>query len=208
MKLLNFDKVLCLSPHPDDVELSMAGTIKLYTETNFDVYCLTTGTSTDATSNEIRHSEVRNFWNEYSCENVNCFTSTIDHFESLNTAEWITYLDKIATNYDAIFTTSKEDSHQEHVFLNSLSYPLTRNRPISIIEYKSPSTLQSWTPNMFVQCNNVIEHKIDALRNSFKSQIDSIYFTERWLEVFHTNYDAMKKQYNFVETFKIVSLYK
>jgi hypothetical protein len=35
MKLLGFNKVLCLSPHPDDVEYSMLGTILKYTDTQF-----------------------------------------------------------------------------------------------------------------------------------------------------------------------------
>ena len=32
MKLFNFDRVLCLSPHPDDVEYSMLGTIMKYSK--------------------------------------------------------------------------------------------------------------------------------------------------------------------------------
>jgi LmbE family N-acetylglucosaminyl deacetylase len=40
-KLLNFNKVLCISPHPDDVELAMLGTIMKYTDTEFHVLCLT-----------------------------------------------------------------------------------------------------------------------------------------------------------------------
>ena len=38
MKLLNFDKVLCLSPHPDDVELGLAGSIIKYYDTDFDIF--------------------------------------------------------------------------------------------------------------------------------------------------------------------------
>ena len=37
MKFLGFDKVLCLSPHPDDVEYSMSGTILKYKDTHFDI---------------------------------------------------------------------------------------------------------------------------------------------------------------------------
>jgi LmbE family N-acetylglucosaminyl deacetylase len=50
MKLLQFNKVLCLSPHPDDVEYSMSATIKKFCNTQFDVLCLTKGTSTDLRS--------------------------------------------------------------------------------------------------------------------------------------------------------------
>ena len=37
MKFLGFNKVLCLSPHPDDVEYSMSGTIIKYEDTHFDI---------------------------------------------------------------------------------------------------------------------------------------------------------------------------
>ena len=40
MKFLGFNKVLCLSPHPDDVEFGMMGTILKYTNTVFDILCL------------------------------------------------------------------------------------------------------------------------------------------------------------------------
>ena len=43
MKFLNFNRVLCLSPHPDDVEYSMLGTIIKHSSTTFDVLCLTKG---------------------------------------------------------------------------------------------------------------------------------------------------------------------
>ena len=43
MKLFNFNKVLCLSPHPDDVEYSMLGTIMKYSDTQFHLLQLAQG---------------------------------------------------------------------------------------------------------------------------------------------------------------------
>ena len=37
MRLFNFNRVLCLSPHPDDVEYSMLGTIMKYSNTKFEI---------------------------------------------------------------------------------------------------------------------------------------------------------------------------
>ena len=36
MKFLNYDKVLCVSPHPDDVEVGMMGSAIKYPDTHFD----------------------------------------------------------------------------------------------------------------------------------------------------------------------------
>ena len=35
MKFLNYDTVLCVSPHPDDIEYSMMGTILKHVDTHF-----------------------------------------------------------------------------------------------------------------------------------------------------------------------------
>ena len=37
MKFLGMDKVVCLSPHPDDVEYSLSGTVLKYYETKYKI---------------------------------------------------------------------------------------------------------------------------------------------------------------------------
>jgi len=207
MKLLQFNKVLCLSPHPDDIEYSMSATIKKFQDTQFDVLCLTKGTSTDSSSGNDRLKEVRSFWSHYQCSNVHLFEPFFDAFESASIAKWITAIEtEMPMNtYDAIFTTSNLDSHQEHIFVNSLVPSLTRNKPISIIEYKSPSTLHSWTPNYFVSCN--IDDKLNSLRSAFISQLDSVYFNESLIKLFHSDYNCSKRNVTSIEQFNIQVLY-
>ena len=65
MKLLNFNKVLCLSPHPDDVEYSMAGTIIKYQNTHFDILTMSGGGDFEGSDSDIRHNEVSNVWNSF-----------------------------------------------------------------------------------------------------------------------------------------------
>ena len=43
MKFLNLNKVLCISPHPDDVEVGMMGSVIKHKDTHFDILCLTKG---------------------------------------------------------------------------------------------------------------------------------------------------------------------
>ena len=62
MKFLNFNKVLCLSPHPDDVEYSMGGTVIKFKDTHFDILCLTQGGDCDKTTSSNRLDEVKNSW--------------------------------------------------------------------------------------------------------------------------------------------------
>ena len=63
MKLLNFDKVLCLSPHPDDVELGLSGTIMKYNGTHFDMLTLSGGGDYEGTKISARETELNRAWN-------------------------------------------------------------------------------------------------------------------------------------------------
>ncbi len=204
MKFLNFNKVLCLSPHPDDIEYSMGGTIYKFNDTKFDILCMTQGTSTDSSSNVQRHNEVKLFWEYMGCNNIELFMSEYNQFEALTMAKWITYLDKFISNgYDAIFVTPSEDAHQEHIFVNSMVPALTRSKPISILEYKSPSALHSWIPNHFVMCDMVYDKKKESLQSAFISQMDSIYFNDECIRLFHMDYNCTKRNTLLTEQFKI-----
>ena len=85
---------------------------------------------------------------------------------------------------------------------------LARSQPISILEYKSPSTLHGWTPNLFVDIVHFVPVKTKILRDSFTSQTDAIYFSEQTIKLFHQDYGNQKRGIPFVEQFKIKTLFK
>ena len=62
MKFLNYNKVLCLSPHPDDVEYGMLGTICKYKDTQFDVVVLSQGGDFDESTLKSRQLECQSVW--------------------------------------------------------------------------------------------------------------------------------------------------
>jgi LmbE family N-acetylglucosaminyl deacetylase len=210
MKFLGFNKVLCLSPHPDDVEYSLAGTIMKFKDTQFDILCLTQGTSTDISSSEGRLSEVKSFWKYLKLPNVTLRFSGIKTFEEMFSAQWITWIEnntQFANSYEAILGTSNLDSHYEHILVNTFMQALCRSRCISILEYKSPSTLHTWIPNFSVEIKKEFSLKRDALRKAFISQLDAPYFTEACIEVFHHDYLNFKKGNFLTESFRIVNLH-
>ncbi len=214
MKLLNFDRVLCLSPHPDDVEISMTGTVIKFNETKFDIYCLTYGTPSDQTSNLNRIIEVESFWKAINLENVNLITPKNNFVLRLMTEdEWITQIEKEVLNtgqfkHDAIFGPTIDDSHFEHRIVNSFMEALGRKTPLSIVEYKTPSTLDSWETNMYVDISESYHRKINMLNEHFKSQTDSLYFRPQCLEAFHTQYSSIKRGIRQIEQFKIKTIYE
>ena len=103
-------------------------------------------------------------------------------------------------------TTSEHDSHFEHVLVSSFAAPLARVKPYSIIQYRSPSTLDKWTPNLFVSLEDFYYNKKKMLRE-FKSQLHHEYFGDFVLDGFHSNFQCMKKGRGFVESYKIITQY-
>lgn len=215
MKLLNFNRVLCLSPHPDDVEYSMSGTILKCTDTIFDVLCLSNGGDLDSTTGASRLDEVKNVWSVSNCKNVNLYFSNINFLKDKGEDEWVNFIEinylKLF-NYDCIMTTSQIDSHFEHKLIKNLGPALTRgiwpNRDYSIalIEYKSPSTLDEWIPNLFIDIEDVYSTKLEMLKE-FKSQQHHKYFNKNVLDVFHSNYQCSKKNMQIIESFRTTQLF-
>jgi LmbE family N-acetylglucosaminyl deacetylase len=209
MKFLNFNRVLCLSPHPDDTEYSIAGVILKHCDTQFDILCLTQGGDCDTTTGPSRVQEVKNAWSQTTATNCNLYFSDVKFLKERGVDEWINYIETNFTKkfeYDCIMTTSQFDSHFEHVLISSFAAPLARVKPYSIIQYKSPSTLDKWTPNLFVSLGDFYYIKKRML-NEFKSQIHHEYFGDFVLDGFHSNFQCMKKGQGLVESYKIITLY-
>jgi len=210
MKFLGFNNVLCLSPHPDDVELGMMGTVLKYTDTCFNILCLSQGGDFDTTTSNNRIQEVKNSWG--STPNVDLFFSTNKHVKDLNHDAWVNFIENtfIASSkkeYDCLFVPTKEDSHFEHKIVNELASPLTRIKDISILEYRTPSTLDSWVPNTFVDITNYFDTKYSNLMK-FETQKDRWYFKKDLQKSFHSNFQSYKKGIKYTEKFRLTQLYK
>ena len=210
MKFLNFNRVLCLSPHPDDTEYSMAGVVLKHPDTHFDILCLTQGGDCDTSTGMDRIQEVIDAWSSTSALNYSLYFSDVKFLKQRGVDEWISYIEQNFTkkhDYDCIITTTEHDSHFEHVLISSFAAPLARVKPYSIIQYRSPSTLDKWTPNLFVSLGDFYNTKKTML-TQFKSQIHHEYFSEFVLDGFHTNFQCMKKGQGFVESYKIITSYE
>ena len=207
-KFLKFNNVLCLAPHPDDVEYSMGGTIIKHTDTQFDILCLTQGGDCDATTGDSRLDEVRNSWKSTNITNINLYFTSNKLLKEKDEDQWVNYIETSydLKNYDCIFTPSINDSHLEHKIVSNLGWPLTRVSSISLIEYYSPSTLETWVPNTFIDISKVYNTKLRMLRE-FKSQQHRPYFSLDTLKGFHTNFQCSKKGTSLVEQFNIKQLF-
>jgi LmbE family N-acetylglucosaminyl deacetylase len=200
-KFLNFSKVFGLSPHPDDIEYGMSGTILKYTETHFDLVCMTKGGNCDQTTKESnRHQEMTEFWKD-----VPNVTIHFIYFDAINEGEdfIINYLEKnLITDHELILTPSKNDNHFFHKKISNIGPALCRIKPMSLIEYFTPSTSLEWIPNFVVNLDeNIYLDKKNRLQR-FKSQVTKTYFSDYCLDSFHSSLEFTKKGLHWVEKFR------
>ena len=228
MKLLNYDRVLCLSPHPDDIEYGVLGTICKYKDTKFDIVVLSQGGDFDESTAKERQDECRKVWE--NIDNIDgYFIEDSKFIKDKDEDEWVNLLENKfdISSYDCIITTSPSDAHFEHRIVSELTYPLVRRSNCGIIQYKSPSTLDTWIPNFFVDLNHIGNRKIENNHSTetdmlfmagtwyiklnklklFESQQGKSYFSEESLKSFHSNYQCSNRDMQHVESFKIIRGY-
>ena len=228
MKFLNYDKVLCLSPHPDDVEYGMLGTICKYKDTEFDIVVLSSGGDFDDSTAKSRQDECLKVWEHI--DNINGhFLKDIKFIRDKEEDELVHILETKfnISEYDCILSPPLDDSHFEHKKISNLPFALARRSKCGILNYKTPSTLDSWIPNFFVDLNSLVNrdkkggHSDDTSRlfmafiwyikinklKLFESQQDKSYFQESSLNSFHSNYQCSTREMTHVESFKIIRGY-
>jgi len=79
---------------------------------------------------------------------------------------------------------------------------------VGLITYRTPSTLEQWIPNYYTELRDeLMESKIDILRDGFSSQKDKLYFQRQRIKDFHINYQCSKVGVSYVEQFKVERLF-
>ena len=214
MRFLNCDKVLCLAAHPDDVEYGMLGSIMKYTDTKFDILVLSEGGNFDESTSIDRHKECESIWGDI--DNITGHFLPIKHLADVSEDELINTIESKfnISDYDSIFTPPLEDAHFEHRQVNRASFSLVRRIRCGLVTFRTPSALDGWIPNFYVDLSKhitdngsiVMYAKKKALLN-FESQQDKSYFNENSINSFHSNYQCSQRDMDFVESFKIERCY-
>lgn len=206
-RFLGSRHTLCLSPHPDDIEYSMSASIAQCRDTTFHIMNLTKGTEGDPSAGAVRLLEVQKFWVEASASNpLNIQLYNSDH--ALEIPSLITYIEQLGLGFDTIAFPPEADSHFEHRFTNQLAMALARHKPLTLVEYKTSSTLPHWVPNYHIPLSEeLLKEKISSIRKSFFSQLDGDYFKPEVLKDFHTDFYLSKRGIRLAESFRIQVLH-
>ena len=204
MSFLGLSSVLVLSPHPDDAEYSLSGTVLKSPDTKFYILPLSNGGDYDLCSEE-RYQEVIAFWRDVP--NVTIVDRAMYGFIKTWTEDTIIrWVEEMCVehnvDFDCILTPPENDCHFEHAITYRVGRALTRKTKISLIEYNTPSADHTWNPNLYVDITDVYQEKKQRLK-VFDTQKTRKYFDSNSVDSFHTNYFCNKRQYGHTEMFRV-----
>ncbi|MFQ6617992.1 MAG: PIG-L deacetylase family protein, partial [Fidelibacterota bacterium] len=161
--------ILALGSHPDDLEYGCGGTLLKFSNSGDRVFLFIATYGEHGGDSGIRRREQERsaeligaqelFWGGYKDTEIPLNQELIQTIENV--------IKKI--NPEFIFIHDPKDTHQDHRVLSSCTLSATRYVK-NFLFYEVPTT-QDFTPNIFVDIEDVIEKKFDLLK-AHKSQVD------------------------------------
>ncbi len=171
--------VLVFSPHPDDAEVLMGGTIARYTQKGHDVLIVVV---TIPNQKEKRIEESKK-----AAEVLGARTSIldVDPYELAFNRNLVQIFDQVMKDFppDIIYTSWINDSHQDHVNVSKATIASARKNYCSLYMYEQaiPSGLTPYAfrPQAFVDISETMELKIKSVL-AHQSQFQA--FSDQWIQ--------------------------
>jgi len=208
--------ILFIGAHPDDIELSCAGTICYFIEKKNEVYCyhLTNGEYTDINENPVRTFEEISNTSKKSLgilgvKEENIYFTDIPATRLSVTKESISELQKFINENDikTIFTHPNPDTyHQDHRAAHNISMASARRLVKNIFLFEIMFNYASglMIPNYYIDISKYIEKKKEALR-LHKPEYNK-YGQEKWIEsnVSLAKFRGMQVETEYAEAFYVM----
>jgi len=170
--------ILALSPHADDIEIAMGGTIAKFASEGHNVTIITAilpkenvdGNIDDIMNNNRRKEQEK----AAKILGANLEILNLDPYDFSFNRKYIKLFDQKIKSYspDIIFSCWEHDTHQDHKNLANILLAATRKNNISINMYEAmmPGGLNTYAfnPQYFINISKYIDVKIKALK-AYKS---------------------------------------
>ena len=167
--LKNFERVLAIGAHPDDIEIGCGGTLAKWSQLGIKTYMCIFSSGEVGGDSQVRHREqeesarimgvTKFFWGNYHDTNIPNNKKIINDIEMI--------IKEI--NPEIILIHHRDDTHQDHRNLTKATIIAARNKK-NLLFYESPTSF-NFSPNVFVDIEKTVETKRMAL-TAHKSQID------------------------------------
>jgi LmbE family N-acetylglucosaminyl deacetylase len=166
----DFDVILAVGAHPDDIELGCGGTLYKAVQRNAKVIAvfMTKGEK----SGEIETRTEESLMALGSLGVTEVYFGDFPDTEIPNNHETIAFLEKFAIKYkpDIVFTHTVNDLHQDHRQVGWLSMAAYRNIP-KILAYETPRVRPAqFLPNYFIDITSCVDRKWAALKCHISQQ--------------------------------------
>jgi LmbE family N-acetylglucosaminyl deacetylase len=170
--------ILALSPHADDVEIAMGGTIAKYVDEGHNVTIITAILPKENADGKIddfmSKNRIEEQENSAKILGAKVDILDLDPYDFFFNRKYIKMFDEKINKYkpDLIFSCWEHDTHQDHKNLSDILFAVTRKNNISINMYEVmlPGGLNtySFNPQYFINISKYIDVKIASIK-SYKS---------------------------------------
>jgi len=208
MNLRNLEKVLVISPHTDDAELGMGGTIALLVERDVEVYCHAFSNASKSLPKNLPKDTL-----EVEFRNAMKALKLPDKFVKIHNYEVRTFsyhrqqiLDdlykiKIELKPDLVFLPSTKDIHQDHQVICQEGIRIFKTT--CLLGYELPwNNITFPTTSFFVLKKDHIDKKIDALK-CYNSQKYREYLNPEFIQSLAIT-RGTQIQVDFAEAFEVI----
>jgi len=199
--------IIVFSPHPDDAEVLMGGTIAKYAEKGHDVLIVVV---TIPNQEEKRKEESRE---SAAILGARLTILDLDPYELAFNRRLVQIFDDIMKDFppDIIYTSWIHESHQDHVTVSKATIAAARKNACSLYMYEQalPSGLTPYTfkAQTFVNISDTVETKIKSVL-AHTSQVQN--FSEQWIQVIRARatYRGFQINVKYAEAFEVIKAIK
>jgi LmbE family N-acetylglucosaminyl deacetylase len=157
--------ILAIGAHPDDIEIAAGAALAKMRDTGYEISGLVMTYGEKGGNAEARPHEAEKGAQFLGLERVEVHHFTDTHLEG-DGVELTRAIERaiLREKPDIIFTHSEHDLHQDHRAVYEATLRATRNYPVTILCYESPSITQDFRPTYFVDVCDYVEVKVEAIR--------------------------------------------
>ena len=208
---MNFDKVLVLSPHPDDAELGAGGTIARFIMEDKEIFYVTfSGCEKSVPAGLPKNTLIIESKKAIALLGLTSKNSLQLDYEvrdfPLHRQEILEEMVRLNNSFkpDLVLAPSSSDVHQDHQTIHAEALRAFK-KTASIWGYEHPWNNLSFNTDVFVKLDREhMEKKIDALKQ-YKSQDFRTYFEASYIRALaYTR--GMQVDFAYAEAFELIRL--
>jgi LmbE family N-acetylglucosaminyl deacetylase len=195
--------IIVFSPHPDDAEVLMGGTIAQYTRSGHEVKIVV------VTIPSQRERRIEESKKAAAILGAQLTVLDLDPYQLAFSRRLVESFDEVVQGFlpDAVYTSWLGDSHQDHVVVSQAAIASARRNNCSVYMYEqalpgglSPSAFRA---QAFVDISETIDLKIQSVL-AHESQVQN--FTEQWIEGIRGRaaYMGFRINAKYAEAFEVV----